>query len=168
MEVINYFKSKEGRGFREHVGTHESGDYVFRHLFATGEGFRANKYDTDKEWEIVDKSEIDALERMTCGRRGETPFTGKDQNADYWRTKPNGDRTCSFCGSMHPMDVIKAIEEDGFGVIGGTDKSYKWYVRRPNVQNASEGGIKYYKQHDTPEFIDRYTSLVSAINVNNK
>lgn len=65
---------------------------------------------------------------------------------------PNGDRCCSWCGSLHPEDLIDII----YGYIEGTegyhlsftDKSYKLYVNRPGVRNASEGGIKFYVDHE--------------------
>jgi hypothetical protein len=85
----------------------------------------------------------------------------REENIDHWAVLANGDKTCSFCGSLHPMTVIDIIKKYGFGVIGRTDKSYKWYVTRPEVKNAMEGGIKYYRHHDTQEFMDAFNSLVA-------
>lgn len=49
------------------------------------------------------------------------------------------DGTCSYCGSMHPDELFRAIEE---GVeITPTDKSYKIYVgstRKFYFQHLSE------------------------------
>lgn len=37
--------------------------------------------------------------------------------------------TCSHCGSLHP-DVFMDRVREGW-IVGGTDKSYKWYLDRP-------------------------------------
>lgn len=36
-------------------------------------------------------------------------------------------RTCSYCGSMHPDDLMVGVR-DGTFVVGPTDKNYKAYV----------------------------------------
>lgn len=63
---------------------------------------------------------------------------------------PDGNRTCSYCGSIHADDLMeicrKTLVDERYGVEG-TDKSYKVYVRQPGVRNASEGAIKFYKVH---------------------
>lgn len=76
-------------------------------------------------------------------------------HASHWRD----DRTCSYCGSMHPDDLFAAIEAGS--EVGPTDKSYKVYVDIPNPKagqpsvrssanfNAGKGFIKV-----TPENID--------------
>jgi hypothetical protein len=108
---------------------------------------------------------VDELpEPMTCGRRFDT-YVGDvpvhyDQGAgkDHWlRFKTNGDRTCSYCGSLHPDDMFRLVKasadapEDaphGSVVeIEPSDKPYKIYVNQPGVRNAHEGGIKFYTQH---------------------
>lgn len=67
-----------------------------------------------------------------------------------WNWGPDGNRTCSHCGSIHPDDLMticrKAIVDDRYS-IDGTTKSYKVYVRQPGVRNASEGAIKFYGWH---------------------
>ncbi len=109
---------------------------------------------------------VEALtERMTCGRRVEQgrdreggPFKGSGSGLDYWqRFKRNGDRVCSYCGSLHPEDFLRFVHEAAVapeGTEGGevpliepSDKGYKIYVRRVGVRNAHEGGIKFYTQH---------------------
>lgn len=94
-----------------------------------------------------------------CGKREDSPAgfmreTGVDKALpDTWRKYPNGDRCCSYCGSLHPDDFMKLCTRaltDPAVSIDGTDKSYKVYVRQPGVVNASQGGIKFYMQH-TPE-----------------
>lgn len=61
-------------------------------------------------------------------------------------------RVCSYCGSVHPEDLVDAIGKYGMGVLESSTKGYKLYIRLPGVVNASLGPIKYYRWHDTPEF----------------
>jgi hypothetical protein len=72
----------------------------------------------------------------TCPRRGETgmdrddtPFRGAGSNLDDWYDR-EGYRVCSYCGSMHPDDLMEAVRNGS--EIGPTDKSYKFYVDVPN------------------------------------
>jgi len=164
MEILNYLKRNNGSGhIVEHVGFHESGDYLLRFLFSdSSTPYRQHKYEVEKEFVVIDKSEIDLLERQTCGRRmSEYGPWEKKENIDVWNKMPNGDRCCSFCGSLHPMDVIDIAKKFGVNAIQTTTKSYKWYIHRDNVRNALEGGIKYYRHHDTDEFIAIMNSMIS-------
>ena len=104
-------------------------------------------------------------EPMTCGRRKYDQFApgfpahkGHDQEGqDRWeKHKSNGDRVCSFCGSLHPDDFFRLVHEAATAPIleyskmvriEPSDKGYKVYVHQPGVRNAMEGGIKFYKQH---------------------
>lgn len=75
-----------------------------------------------------------------------------------WRTEPDGSRTCSYCGSLHPADFTDIMwrysqGEEGYS-FDMTDKGYKDYGHRPGVQNASQGGIKFYGNHCTPDVAD--------------
>lgn len=109
---------------------------------------------------------VDVLpEPMTCGRRRENgmdqanaPFNGSGPGLDRWQKfKRNGNRVCSYCGSLHPddlFDLVKASAEapetapfDSVVEIEPSDKGYKIYIRQPGVRNAMEGGIKFYTQH---------------------
>jgi hypothetical protein len=111
---------------------------------------------------------VDRLpEPMTCGRRRESgmddpnsPFVGAGQNLDHWdQFKSNGDRVCSYCGSLHPEDMFRLVNASAEAAedvpytsaveIEPSDKGYKIYVHQPGVRNAHEGGIKFYKQHLT-------------------
>lgn len=79
------------------------------------------------------------------------PFNGEAE----WDVEPNGDRTCSYCGSLHPDDFLDIMQrfaagEEGYH-FGLTDKTYKVYANRPGVLNASQGGIKFYGHHAVPE-----------------
>lgn len=89
--------------------------------------------------------------RQKCGRRGDSWHGQTDvELPDTWDLGPDGNRTCSYCGSIHFDDLMaicrKVPDDEGYS-IDGTDKAYKVYVRQPGVMNASQGAIKYYKHH---------------------
>lgn len=90
--------------------------------------------------------------RQRCRRRDDLfAFNHNDGKApDTWDLGPDGNRTCSYCGSLHPDDFMaicrKAITDERYSV-DPSDKRYKVYVRQPGVRNASEGAIKFYMQH---------------------
>ena len=60
-----------------------------------------------------------------------------------------------ICGSLHPDDFMRLvklaaetpIDADEAVTVDPSDKGYKIYVRQPGVQNAHDGGIKFYTQH---------------------
>ena len=96
---------------------------------------------------------------MTCNRRmfQAGPWEHAE-GLDRWRKfKSNGDRVCSFCGSLHPVDFFRLVEscanapdDAAFGSVGEverSDKPHKVYVHQPGVRNAMEGGIKFYTHH---------------------
>lgn len=100
-------------------------------------------------------------EKQTCPNRMESVGTQEHKEGlDEWELRGD-DKCCSYCGSLHPDRVLELIKEKGFGIVEKTDKSYKWYVNRNNVPNAGYGGIKYYRWHDTDEFIEKYNELVT-------
>jgi hypothetical protein len=89
--------------------------------------------------------------RQLCPRRYES-WQGKtgEKFPDTWDLGPDGNRTCSYCGSIHPDDlavIIQKSKTDSRYAIEETDKNYKVYIRQPNVRNAGEGAIKFYRQH---------------------
>jgi hypothetical protein len=63
---------------------------------------------------------------MLCPRRGESVWR---HGRDFWHMLDHH-RVCSYCGSMHPDDFMKAAREKV--ELGPTDKSYKVYVDLPN------------------------------------
>lgn len=89
---------------------------------------------------------------FNCGRRAENgPMPPAEEVRDGWNIEPNGDKTCSYCGSLSEedfQDILKryAAGEEGYH-FEPTEKGYKWYAQRPGVKNASEGGIKFYSPH---------------------
>jgi hypothetical protein len=102
-------------------------------------------------------------EKHTCGRRmdGLGPWEHEEM-LDYWEMRGD-DKCCSFCGSLHPDRVIELLKERGSGILEPSTKSYKWYLNRPEIPNASFGGIKYYRQHDTPGFIEKINQITGGI-----
>jgi hypothetical protein len=91
-----------------------------------------------------------------CPERGGS--LGHGRFPDSWNLMPDGNRTCSYCGSIHPEDMQKlvqrCIDTDGEEAsIEPTDKNYKCYVRQRGVVNASQGAIKFYMWHVTPEML---------------
>lgn len=124
-------------------------------------GFQGISYD---ENEISISGYIPRIvteEVQTCQRRIQDlgPWDRKE-NIDKW-VIIGDDKCCSFCGSMHPDRVIELIKLYGMKIIEPSTKQYKWYIHQENVPNASYGGIKYYRYHDTPEFIKQYNDLIN-------
>ena len=102
-------------------------------------------------------------ESMMCPDRKNYTGPNSPDGTDQWRVMPNGDRTCSFCGSLHPDDFLalcKLAGEEGADVrIVPTDKDYKVYVHRNNVANAIEGGMKFYKWHVVAPVTEKQSSI---------
>lgn len=90
------------------------------------------------------RKRIKGEEIHVCPRREESLFT--PSNMDSW-DKIGEDRVCSYCGSLHPEDLNELVKEQGIKVLELSDKSYKLYINRPNIHNATQGAIKFYKQH---------------------
>lgn len=98
--------------------------------------------------------------RQRFAAAGPTTCNG---TAATWDWGPDGARTCSHCGSLHPDDFIDimyryAQRETGFS-FSTTSKGYKLYGNRPGVVNAGQGGIKFYTYHlpkDDTEFMAAY------------
>jgi hypothetical protein len=92
--------------------------------------------------------------KFTCGRRLEAfnPAFRKDAGLDQWERRGD-DLCCSYCGSMHPEEVRAIAKSIVAGSapegtkIDWSDKSYKLYVTRQKIANATMGGIKFYMQH---------------------
>lgn len=70
-------------------------------------------------------------EKQTCARRmSEFGPWDRGENLDTWDVDRDGFRTCSFCGSLHPDDVLAHLRN---GVeIHPTDKNYKGYLMAPD------------------------------------
>lgn len=106
------------------------------------------------------------------GAGPDSPFNAPFNGEAHWRVEKNGDRTCSYCGSLHPDDFLQIMEAYAAGEpsyhFGLTDKSYKVYAKRPDVMNASEGGIKFYGHHAVdeahPDRARHETAWVACVN----
>ena len=90
-------------------------------------------------------------ETHLCESRKSTPVSPMWPAEDTWRVLPNGDRTCSFCGSLHPDDWTRlskdVLDSTSETWIERSDKGYKFYVHQKGVRNDLEGGIKFYTWH---------------------
>lgn len=101
----------------------------------------------------------------------DSPFAAPMNGEMTWGTRSNGDRTCSYCGSLHPDDFLDIMRRYAAGEAGYrfslTDKSYKVYASRAGVKNASEGGIKFYGHHavaeDDPRRADHEAAWAAAV-----
>lgn len=67
-------------------------------------------------------------------------------------------RHCSFCGSLHPDDFMRLVEQGW--IVGPTDKSYKAYLGSPDGAHDLE--TKFYYQHLSPEQRQQFVSLYNA------
>lgn len=113
-------------------------------------------------------------EKHTCPRRREGG-AGIWERGDWWETHYNGDRVCSYCGSMDPaqfLEVCRRIGDAGGNATESIEfcKGYKFYVTRPGIRNASEGAIKFYSQHmprpdAEPAITDRLVLINRALRI---
>lgn len=160
----------------EHIETNERVREAYLSTMQHGSfGFTGSSGGDDgKKFSVhvsASRKRIDTGEKMTCKNRidGLGPWK-RAENLDHWE-KIGDDRVCSFCGSIHPMDLIAVIKNSGkspWSVIDSSDKGYKWYINNRqagrDIPNAGFGAIKYYRWHDTPEFIDGFNKLLTQFN----
>lgn len=138
------------------VGEHESGDALCLWAFGTGKPFRYHSYEFNKEFESVSEEFVNSIERHCCPDHAvvASVFTNSvnenNPNPDRWDVR-DGFRSCSYCGSIHPDDLLELIKKHGISIIEPTDKSYKCYINAPNFNFC-----KYYFWHNTTELIDEY------------
>lgn len=151
-EVYELSRTKAGINVREAETREEKTfwSYVCRYI--------NGHQDTNKFPEIVGDKHL-------CPRRAETPF--HYTLYDVWE-KRGGQICCSYCGSMSPDSVLEEVKKYGMGIIRGTSKGYKWYIDIPGVSNASEGGIKFYRQHATPDFRSKLLNYPVTSRTNKK
>jgi hypothetical protein len=149
-QTIAFYKRKpeEGTGVFRHVGFDDNEDFLFNSLTSLDKPFPIRKVDVAKKYEKLESYNLGSLEFVKCPRLIGTRFEDEDQ---CWNVLPNGDKTCSGCGSYHPKEWIdwldKATDPSTEDRLTTTDKGYKMYVEKPGVRNASEGAIKVYLQH---------------------
>jgi len=53
---------------------------------------------------------------------------------DEWLWPGDVPRTCSYCGSIHPVDALRLVSEGW--EVEGTGKSYKRYLNPPGYRNV--------------------------------
>ena len=159
-----YKRNNGSNALIEVVGKHESGDILCRWAFDNDEPFRYHPYEFGKEFKSVTKEYIDSIERQLCPDHASQPlmFKGsiinKDSKPDRWDKDEHGIRSCSFCGSIHPDDLIELFKKNGFGIIERSDKSYKWYI------HIKEGRYKYYRSHDSQhDFVNKYNAILEEL-----
>ncbi len=83
-----------------------------------------------------------------------------------WRDMPDGSRTCDQCGSLHPEDFIDILyhymaKDEGYSFSTTTKGGWKFYAHRPGNRNASDGGIKFYGNHGTDEWLDQVNAALA-------
>lgn len=79
---------------------------------------------------------------FVCPRAGES-FGPLSKTPAFWEA----DDTCSYCGSLKPEILLKAIEE-GTALLGATDKNYKLYVGGLPDPDAGKPTIYSSANHD--------------------
>jgi hypothetical protein len=94
---------------------------------------------------VTGETAMQSAELFHCARRSE-PFIVEPAE-DYWRC----DRTCSYCGSMHPEDMLSGIAL-GMKVVP-TDKTYKVYVG---------DNLKFYFQHFNEEQQNTFIEMLNS------
>jgi hypothetical protein len=78
------------------------------------------------------------------------PHASDDPTPDTWDVRPNGDRVCSHCTSMHPDDfaalALKACGDAAYG-IEYTQFPWRLSVFQPGVDSDSEGAKRFHRWH---------------------
>ena len=97
---------------------------------------------------------------QTCPRRGgEIGPWERGEGLDTWDVREQMHkglraRHCSFCGSLHPDDFMRLIEEGW--IVGPTDKPYKAYL---GPSSDSSQDTKFYYQHLSEDQRHRFVAL---------
>lgn len=132
-------------------------------------------------------------ETQTCPRRmGEMGPWEHKENLDHWETSRWGPyymatwpeqferpRSCSFCGSVHPDDAIRLLEQEW--EVEATGKSYKRYLNPPGTREYRQilleqirgdkeearselvspvPPVKLYVMHMDQRQIDRFNEII--------
>jgi hypothetical protein len=97
-------------------------------------------------------------QRFTCGGRYnqgmDDPSHPSGQggiNLDIWMVSPDGDRYCSYCGSLHEEDQLAILAayvngEPGYE-FGFIDEPDKRWVNRPTAKDAEKAAWSFYAWH---------------------
>jgi hypothetical protein len=108
---------------------------------------------------------------FSCPRRSEigSDFSVfKYSTEDKWMihaapmSKPNLSqyRSCSYCGSMHPEDFLKFIEEDW--IVIPTDKNYKVYIEKHSGKLIESSGMEFPEVLESGKFYYQHLSSDQA------
>ena len=102
----------------------------------------------------------DAETGVTCPERVARPGPWEPgEGLDSWH-RVGADRCCSFCGSIHPEDLGRLLDDPEVRFEMST-KGYKLYIHRPAVPNAGFGAIKFYNWHGDQALVDRINERLS-------
>ena len=88
-------------------------------------------------------------EKPTCHGKLSPVFVYADEEIT-WRAPDahHKARTCSYCGSLHPEDLVALLAEPDVR-LGGADHKYGWphkfYIHSSQVSSTGMG--KFYNQH---------------------
>jgi hypothetical protein len=127
-------------------------NYVFRNHFGK-EGEANFLYWLEKSKEGKSKRVMTNTPHSCPKRMLEPgPWERKDGLDDWEIRKEGGYRACTFCGSIHPEDLVKFCDKvDGLenyitrkGSIGPVAKLN---LHDKSIKNATEGPIKFYTTH---------------------
>ena len=112
---------------------------------------------------LAPKSDGEAME--PCPRRRESGAYQSDE-VDRWATnrwKGGGDwrlewfpRSCSFCGSVHPDDAMRLIEE-GWEPEVASGKRYKIYLHPPGYCDRMRATIKGIREKGVEGMVDGWS-----------
>ncbi|EPR09880.1 hypothetical protein M527_07070 [Sphingobium indicum IP26] len=99
-------------------------------------------------------------DRFFCprGPGADSPFNAPFNGEATWQE----DRTCSYCGSLHPDVLFEQIEKGA--QFGPTDKSHKVYVHL--IDHVVRGAGKFYFQHLDQSQRGKFIELLNAGAVN--
>lgn len=107
------------------------------------------------EW-IQDRAHETPADIDHCPRQGEATMGVQRAHQPTWRDEGDGWTTCSYCGSLSPESLWRAIYEHR--ELGPTDKNYKVYVKSVPVRGAG----KFYFQHLPEEDRRRFIEVLNA------
>lgn len=77
------------------------------------------------------------------------PYTQRHKEFLVWRDNGVGiARTCGYCGSMHPDDIVTALSASNADIEMADMKygwPHKWYLNSPAIM--APGAKKFYTEH---------------------
>jgi len=116
------------------------------------------------------------VETMICAYREQDrklyPDSPIHEQAPTWKTRANGEKACSYCGSMEASEFYAFMERviddpSPYIRIELNDHRDKIYVTRPEVKNADDGPLYIRTVHlplPPTEEDARYRAMFRAAN----